>query len=78
MIKVKVKMPATAVYELTSDGYIKANRIMDILSLDAHITKKKDSVINSIENFQYGGCDIEKAEYDMLTNEVILHIKNEE
>ena len=50
---------------------------MNDLFKDEHITKKKDNVIESIENLLYDGREIEKAEYDMLMNEVILYLKEE-
>ena len=56
---------------------IKANSIINELFKDEHITKKWDNVIESIENLLYDGREIEKAEYDMLTNEVILYLKKE-
>lgn len=74
---VKIKMNANIKYELTNTGMIKANSIMNDLFKDEHITKKKDNVIESIENLLYDGREIEKAEYDMLMNEVILYLKEE-
>lgn len=74
---VKIKMNANIKYELTNTGMIKANSIMNDLFKDEHITKKKDNVIESIENLLYDGREIEKAEYNMLMNEVILYLKEE-
>ena len=74
---VKIKMNANIKYELTNTGMIRANSMINELFKDEHITKKWDNVIESIENLLYDGREIEKAEYDMLTNEVILYLKKE-
>ena len=74
---VKIKMNANVKYELTNFGMIKAQTMVSALFENEHITKKEHNVIESIENLLYDGKEIEKAEYDMLTNEVILYLKEE-
>ena len=74
-VNVRIKMPANIVYELSNTGNIKAKNMMNALFKDEYITKKKDSVVESIENCLYKGREIEKAMYDMLTNEVILVVR---
>lgn len=73
--KYKFRMKANVIYELTNFGYIKACSILDTLLENEKITKKKENVATSIENLQYDGHDIVKAEYDALMNEVILYIE---
>lgn len=75
VVKHKFRMKANVVYELTNFGYIKACSILDTLLENEKITKKKENVIASIENLQYNGHDIIKAEYDALMNEVILYVE---
>ena len=74
-IDVRIKMPANIVYELTNTGNIKAKNLMKVLFENEHISKKKENVIESIENCLCKGREIEKAMYDMLTNEVILRVR---
>lgn len=74
---VKIKVSANVKYELTNFGYIKACSMMNDLFKDEHITKKTANVAESIENLLYDGREVESAEYDMLTNEVILYLKEE-
>lgn len=74
-VDIRIKMPANIVYELSNTGNIKAKNLMETLFKDENITKKKDNVIESIENCLYKGKEIEKAMYDMLTNEVILRVR---
>lgn len=72
--KIRLKMPANAVYSVTNVGYIKACDMFKTLMENKHIEKKRDNVIESIENLLYDGHEIVMAEYDMLTNEVILYL----
>lgn len=74
-IDIRIQMPANIVYELSNTGNIKAKNLMKVLFENENITKKKDNVIESIENCLYKGKEIEKAMYDMLTNEVILRVR---
>lgn len=75
IVKRKFKMKSNVIYELTNLGYIKACSILDTLLENENITKKTENVVTSIENLQYNGRDIVKAEYDALMNEVILYIE---
>lgn len=72
---VKIKMCANIQYELSNTGMIKANSMLQELFKNEHISKKVDNVIQSIENLLYDNLEVEKAFYDMLTNEVILHLR---
>lgn len=74
-IDIRIAMPANIVYELSNTGNIKAKNLMKTLFENENITKKKDNVTESIENCLYKGKEIEKAMYDMLTNEVILRVR---
>lgn len=74
-VDVRIKMQANIVYELSNTGNIKAKNLMKVLFENEHISKKTENVIESIENCLYKGREIEKAMYDMLTNEVILRVR---
>ena len=77
-MKVRVKMPANIMYEVSSTGNIKAKNIMEVLFQNEHVSKKKDSVIESIENCLYDNKEIKAAYYDMLVNELELHLSDYE
>lgn len=74
-IDIRMQMPSNIVYELSNTGNIKAKNLMKVLFENEHISKKTENVIESIENCLYKGKEIEKAMYDMLTNEVILRVR---
>ena len=74
---VKFKMPANVKYELTGLGMIKACTILDELYKYDFVTKKIDNVILRLENLLVYGKEISKGEYDALTNEVILYLRDE-
>lgn len=72
--KVRLKMPGNIIYGVTNFGYIKACDMFKTLLENRHIEKKKENVIESMENLLYDGHEIVMAEYDMLTNEVVLYL----
>ena len=74
---VRMKMPATAKYEIEDTGKLKASTLLDIVFEDKHVVKKKDNVVKSLDNMLYDGHAVEKAYYDMLTNEIEIHLYNQ-
>ena len=74
---VKIKVNANIKFEITNFGYIKACFLLDSLYKNEHITKRIKNVTESLNNILYDNQYIvDHAEYDMLTNEVILYLKN--
>ena len=74
---VRMKMPATAKYEIEDTGKLKASTLLDIVFEDKHVVKKKNNVVKSLDNMLYDGHAVEKAYYDMLTNEIEIHLYNQ-
>lgn len=71
---VKIKVSTNIKYELVNEGYIKANSMIKELFKNKHITKKCRNVVMSIENLLYDNMEVKEAYYNMLTNEVELHL----
>ena len=73
---VRIKVPSNIIYDVNNYGEIKAKRIMEVLYHQKEVTKKMDSVMESIENCLWDGKEIKKAQYDMLLDELVLTVSD--
>ena len=74
-MKTRIKMPANTVVKVTNNFYLEAQFVVNELLKNEFIKKKKDNVIASIENLTYNNYEIIGAEYDLLTNEIVLELQ---